>query len=381
MMMDPTVNDSPALTTISEDPSVKESLITSLNAPITPTERFYVRNHFSAVPQIDAAEWRLKVGGLVGQPLELSLEELLGLPSRESVVTLECAGNSRSYLTPAAEGIGFSHGAVSTARWKGVPLAVVLERAGADRDALEVVFHGADTGEEEEDGVVYSTELPYARSLPLATAMRPEILLAYEMNGEPLTTDHGFPLRLLVPRWYGMASVKWLTSIEVVNKPFDGFFQKRRYVFIDEGVEDDPARKPVTTLKVKSIITAPRHGEVIQPGGYVIRGFAWSGVGEVDEGGGHHRRWEKLVGSQAPGIFRSQRLASVGVPVDGKGAGALHIHGPRHRLGGQRAAQARSVELPGIRQQRDPHPGGGSSCSQGAALGRPTSHLYENGGE
>ena len=340
MMMDPTVNDSPALTTISEDPSVKESLITSLNAPITPTERFYVRNHFSAVPQIDAAEWQLKVGGLVGQPLELSLEELLGLPSRESVVTLECAGNSRSYLTPAAEGIGFSHGAVSTARWKGVPLAVVLERAGADRDALEVVFHGADTGEEEEDGVVYSTELPYARSLPLATAMRPELLLAYEMNGEPLTTDHGFPLRLLVPRWYGMASVKWLTSIEVVNKPFDGFFQKRRYVFIDEGVEDDPARKPVTTLKVKSIITAPRHGEVIQPGGYVIQGFAWSGVGEVTsvevttDGG---RNWSE---AKLLGLFRPQRLASVGVPVDDKGAGALHIYVPRYRLGGQPAAQA-----------------------------------------
>ena len=311
MMMDQSspAADSPDLTTISEDPSVKESLITSLNAPITPTERFYVRNHFSAVPQIDAAEWRLKVGGLVGQPLELSLEELLGLPSRESVVTLECAGNSRSYLTPAAEGISFMHGAVSTARWKGVPLAVVLERAGADRDALEVVFHGADTGEEEEDGVVYSTELPYARSLPLATAMRPELLLAYEMNGEPLTTDHGFPLRLLVPRWYGMASVKWLTRIKVVDKPFDGFFQKRRYVFIDEGVEDDPARKPVTTLKVKSIITAPRHGEVIQPGDYVIQGFAWSGVGEVTSvevttDGGRNWSEAKLLGSSDHNAWR-----------------------------------------------------------------------------
>ena len=291
MMMDhssPAAADSPALTTISEDPSVKESLITSLDSPITPTERFYVRNHFSVVPQIDAAAWRLKVGGLVRQPLELSFDELLSLPSRESVVTLECAGNSRSYLTPPAEGIGFSHGAVSTARWKGVPLALILERAGANKDALEVVFHGADTGEEEEDGVVYSTELPYARSLPLATAMRPELLLAYEMNDEPLTTDHGFPLRLLVPRWYGMASVKWLTRIKVVDKPFEGFFQKRRYVFIDEGVEDDPARKPVTTLKVKSIITAPRHGEVIQPGGLMTF---------VDSPG---REWGKLRRWRSP---------------------------------------------------------------------------------
>ena len=312
MMMDhssPAASHSTALTTISEDPSVKESSITSLDSPITPTERFYVRNHFSVVPKIDATEWRLNVGGLVRQSLELSLEELLSLPSRESIVTLECAGNSRSYLTPAAEGIGFSHGAVSTARWKGVPLALVLERAGADRDALEVVFHGADTGEEEEDGVVYSTELPYARSLPLATAMRPELLLAYEMNGKPLTPDHGFPLRLLVPRWYGMASVKWLTRIDVVDKPFEGFFQKRRYVFIDEGVEDDPARKPVTTLKVKSIITSPRHGEVIQPGGFVIRGFAWSGVGEVTSvevatDGGRNWSGAKLLGASDHNAWR-----------------------------------------------------------------------------
>ena len=312
MMMDdssPAATNCPALTTISEDPSVKESLITSLDAPITPTERFYVRNHFSLVPQIDAAAWGLKVGGLVRQPLELSFDELLSLPSRESIVTLECAGNSRSYLTPAAEGIGFSHGAVSTARWKGVPLSLVLERAGANKDALEVVFHGADTGEEEEDGVVYSTELPYARSLPLATAMRPELLLAWEMNGKPLTPDHGFPLRLLVPRWYGMASVKWLTRIKVVDKPFEGFFQKRRYVFIDEGVEDDPARKPVTTLKVKSIVTAPRHGEVIQPGGYVIRGFAWSGVGEVTKvevttDGGRNWSEAKLLGASEHNAWR-----------------------------------------------------------------------------
>ena len=273
--------DIPTLTTISDDPSVKESRITSLDTPITPTERFYVRNHFSEVPQIDQGEWRLSVHGLVERPLELSFEDLMSLSSIESVVTLECAGNSRSYLTPPAEGIAFAHGAVSTARWKGVPLASVLDRAGVSEKALEVVFHGADTGEEEEDGAVWSTELPYARSLPLATALRPEVILAYEMNDEPLTPEHGFPVRLLVPRWYGMASVKWLTEIQVVDKPFEGFFQKRRYVFIDEGVESKPSRQPVTTLKVKSIITSPRHGEVIQPGEFLIRGFAWSGEGEV----------------------------------------------------------------------------------------------------
>lgn len=306
-------NASPSLTTISEDPLVRESIIASLDTAITPTESFYVRNHFTEVPQIDADKWRLKVGGLVRQPLDLTFDELLGLPSFESVVTLECAGNSRSYLVPPAEGVAFAHGAVSTARWKGVSLAAVLEKAGVAEDAVEVIFHGADTGEEEEDGVVYSRELPYSRSLPVDTAMRPELLLAYEMNGEPLTPDHGFPVRLLVPRWYGMASVKWLTRIEVVDKPFEGFFQKRRYVFIDEGVEDGPDRKPVTSLKVKSVITSPRHGEVIQPGGFVIRGFAWSGKGEVSvvevttDGG---RTWSEatLLGDSNPNAWREWRF-------------------------------------------------------------------------
>ncbi len=306
----PDATTTPSLNTISEDPLVRESIVTNLDDAITPTERFYVRNHFTEVPQIDAAEWRLRVGGLVSQPLEISLEELKAMPARECVVTLECAGNSRSYLTPPAEGIGFMHGAVSTARWKGVPLADLLDRAGVSDNAVEVVFHGADTGEEEEDGVVYSTELPYSRSLPVATARQPEMLLAYEMNGEPLTPDHGFPVRLLVPRWYGMASVKWLSRIDVVDTPFDGFFQKRRYVFIDEGVEDEPARKPVTTLKVKSLITSPRHGEVIQPGEFIIRGFAWSGEGdvksvEVTTDGGKNWAQAKLLGDSDPNAWRA----------------------------------------------------------------------------
>ena len=297
------------LLTVSDDPVVRESSIISLDSRITPTERFYVRNHFEKVPDLDADSWRLKVDGLVDRPLDLSLDQILALPSAESVITLECAGNSRSYLTPPAEGISFKHGAVSTASWKGVPLALVLEKAGVKAGAKEVVFQGADAGEEEEDGVVYSTDLPYCRSLPLDTAQDSDVLLAYEMNGTPLTRDHGFPLRLVVPRWYGMASVKWLTSIQVVDIPFDGFFQKRRYVFIDEGTEDKPERKPVTTLQVKSIITSPRHGEVIQPGPFVIKGFAWSGEGDVTRveattDGGQNWSEARLLGESTQNCWR-----------------------------------------------------------------------------
>ena len=305
--------ESSTLVALSEDPFVRESSLTSLDTWITPTERFYVRNHFSEVPELDIASWRLKVDGVVNHPLDLSFNDILALPGRETVITLECAGNSRSYLTPPAEGLGFGHGAVSTARWKGVSLATVLEKAGVKDTAMEVVFRGADTGTEEEDGAVFATDLPYSRSLPLATALHPDTLLAYEMNGEPLTTDHGFPLRLVVPSWYGMASVKWLTHIQIADEPYEGFFQKLRYVFINEGVESNPERKPVTTLKVKSLITNPRHGEVIQRGPFTIGGFAWSGDGdlskvEVSTDGGRSWQDASLVGEPNPNFWRQWEL-------------------------------------------------------------------------
>ena len=266
---------------VSEDPLCRESSITSLDSWITPTDRFYIRNHFSNVPSLDRSSWHLVVDGEVHQPLTLGLADILEMPSKEVVMTMECAGNSRSYATPPAEGLAFHHGAVSTARWKGVSLSHLLDSAGLKETAMEVVFEGADHGQEEEDGVAF--DLNYRRSLTLGKARDPDTLLAYEMNGEALTPDHGFPLRLMVPGWYGMASVKWLTRVNITAQPFNGFFQQRRYVMINEGPEDSLEREPVTVLRVKSLIASPRHGEVVQPGSYTIRGFAWSGEGEVNQ--------------------------------------------------------------------------------------------------
>lgn len=303
----PVQDASSSLVQVSADPHVSESSLSALTTWVTPTDRYFIRQHFAQVPSGERATWHLAVAGEVHRPFTLSFTDLLALPSQEVVVTTECAGNSRSYLTPPAEGLAFRHGAVSTARWKGVPLRILLEQAGVKDTAVEVLFEGADSGREEEDGVV--SDLSYRRSLPLAKAQHPETLLVYEMNGAALTPDHGFPLRLVVPRWYGMASVKWLTRIEVLAQPFKGFFQTRRYVMIPEGPEQDFDRVPVTVLQVKSLMTSPRHGEVIQPGECTLQGFAWSGAGEitrvdVSTDGGHSWQEATLHGETAPNAWR-----------------------------------------------------------------------------
>jgi DMSO/TMAO reductase YedYZ molybdopterin-dependent catalytic subunit len=260
---------------------------------------------------LSRSSWHLVVDGEVSQPLTFGFQDILAMPTSELVTTLECAGNSRSYTTPPSEGLAFRHGAVSNARWKGVLLSHLLDLAGLKETALELVFEGADQGREEEDGVAF--DLNFRRSLTVDLARQSDILLAYEMNGEALTREHGFPLRMIVPKWFAMASVKWLTRINVVAQPFTGFFQQRRYVMINEGPEHSLEREPVTTLKVKSLIASPRHGEVVAPGNCTIRGFAWSGEGEVNrvevsaDGG---RSWQNasLLGQADPKAWRQWEL-------------------------------------------------------------------------
>ena len=245
--------ESPGNLTVSEDPSCTETPLPSLDTWITPVDRFYIRSHFSKLPDLDVSTYRLQVGGAVDSPLSLGYRELQELPSKEVVATLECAGNSRSYVTPPAEGIGFRHGAVGNARWKGVTVSDLPSRAGLLGTAREVLFEGADFGEEEEEGK--TLQLGYARSLPIDVALGPDTIVAYQMNGEPLEPAHGYPLRLIVPGWYGMASVKWLARIEVLEDAYQGFFQARRYVYINEGDTESVSWAAVTSLRVKSLIT------------------------------------------------------------------------------------------------------------------------------
>jgi DMSO/TMAO reductase YedYZ molybdopterin-dependent catalytic subunit len=244
-----------------------ETVLPAQVGVITPNVRFYVRNHFD-IPEVDPATWRLSTGGLVDRPVSLSLAELRRLPSRSLVVTLECAGNGRSLLDPPVDGEQWQLGAVSTAEWTGVPLAAVLDRAGIGHNAREIVFHGADRGTPRGK----PDALRFERSLPLDAARDADVLLAYAMNGEPLPAEHGFPLRLVVPGWYGMASVKWLSEIEVVDRPFAGYFQVDRYVVENE---------PLSRVRVRALITEPPPNAIVPRGDLLIRGFAWSGRAPV----------------------------------------------------------------------------------------------------
>lgn len=257
------------------EPENLEFPFNKLNSVITPTSQFYVRSHFAA-PKLDASTWRLKVEGAVSTPLELSLAELKSLPSVSKIVTMECAGNSRVHLVPAARGVLWDLGAVSTASWTGVRLSDILKQAGIDPDAVEVVLEGADRGEMK-DPPKPGGALNYARSLPLSKAMQDDVILVTEMNGQPLSTAHGFPVRALVPGWFGMASVKWLTRIIVVKKSYNGYFQTIDYAYWEQD-GSVLRRVPITAMLVKSQIAQPEmHETVVLGKSCRISGAAWAG--------------------------------------------------------------------------------------------------------
>ena len=282
-----------------ENPLNCEAPLTELGAGAAmPTERFYRRNHFP-IPDLDAATYRLAVGGWVERPLALSLAELSAIPSRTLVATLECAGNGRTLFRPAIEGERWDLGAVSTARWTGISLRDVLDRAGVRAGAREVVFRGAD------GGAVAGVPAPirFERSLPLDVARSADVLLVHTMNGAPLSPAHGFPLRLIVPAWYAVASVKWLTEIEVIDHALEAHYQTDKYWY-EWQRGGSWVREPVTRMRVRSLITSPEAEAEVPRGEITVRGVAWSGEApiarvEVSAGGGD---WQAahLMGEQDP---------------------------------------------------------------------------------
>ena len=261
-----------------EEPLNLEMPFSSLREFTTPNDKFYVRCHFP-VPRVDPASWRLRVEGAVEGAVEFTLDELRALPKTTVQATMECAGNGRSHLEPKVKGVAWDIGAVGNAEWTGVLLRDVLGRAGAKSDAREVVLEGADRGAIKEPPRPPG-EINYARSLPLAKA-NADVLLAFEMNGEPLTPEHGFPLRAVVPGWFGMASVKWLQRLVLTAEPFNGYYQSIDYTFWLER-RGMPTLVPLAEMQVKAQIARPHMGEVVAAGQrYRVHGAAWGGDSEV----------------------------------------------------------------------------------------------------
>ena len=251
----------------------------ALRWDVTPVGLHYLLTHYD-IPDVDESAWRLAVDGLVERPLSLSLADLRERPATEVAVTMECAGNGRAHVEPHVVSQPWLLEAVGTARWRGTPLAPLLEEAGVQERAVEVLFTGLDRG------VEGGEEQAYARSLSLADALAGDALLAYEINGVPLPPQHGFPLRLVVPGWYGMASVKWLSRISLLAEPFDGYQMRQSYRLRQEEDEDGV---PLSRIQVRSLLVPPgipdflTRARVVEKGECLLRGRAWSGESEVTQ--------------------------------------------------------------------------------------------------
>lgn len=259
----------PSLDVVKYMPYNAETPEKALIYSVTPSENVYVRTNFD-VPDL-SEDHMIYVEGAVQHQLTLTIDALKKMPQKSVIATMECAGNDRLGMHPMPVGEPWRSGALSTIKWTGVSLATILGMAGVSDEAVEVLFTAADIGPREDaDG-----DVRFTRALPIGDALLEDTLLVLSMNDEPLKPEHGFPIRLVVPGWYGMASVKWVTRIEVTTKPFKGYFQTKRYVYNDiNGI------KPVDRILVKSIITSPENGERISRHA-TISGWAWSGFGSI----------------------------------------------------------------------------------------------------
>jgi DMSO/TMAO reductase YedYZ molybdopterin-dependent catalytic subunit len=274
----------------------------ALRYPLTPTGLHYLLVHYD-IPLVDAGEWRLEVGGRVARGLSLSLDELRRRPAQTLAVTMECAGNGRGLMGPRRISAPWLGEAIGTAEWTGTPLRGVLEAAGVLDEAAEIVFTGLDQGIE---GHVVQ---PYQRSLTVGEASRPEVLLAYAMNGQPLEPQHGYPLRLVVPGWYGMTSVKWLGRIEAVAEPFRGFQMANAYRYAQT---PDWSGPPVDLIRVRSLMAPPgipdymTRTRVVPRGRVTLSGAAWAGrlgVAGVEASADGGQSWAPAVLGQALSPF------------------------------------------------------------------------------
>jgi DMSO/TMAO reductase YedYZ molybdopterin-dependent catalytic subunit len=289
-----------------------------LRHDITPQGLHYLLVHYD-IPFLDPDAWQLSVTGAVDRPLTLDLAQLRSRPSVTHAVTLECAGNGRARMLPRPISQPWLDEAVGTAHWTGAPLSPILAEAGLTADAVDVVFTGHD------HGIERGVEQDYARALAVGAATADEVLLAYEMNGAPLPPQHGAPVRLIVPGWYGMAHVKWLREITVLAERFAGFQNATAYRIKQA---PDEQGEPVTRLRPKALMTPPGFPDfqtrrrITDSGDVPLSGRAWSGAGavvkvEVSDDGGATWQPAELGRPVGPHAWRSWQLTwRAGTPGD-----------------------------------------------------------------
>jgi DMSO/TMAO reductase YedYZ molybdopterin-dependent catalytic subunit len=308
----PKVSDSPDLTLQELQLAARNHgmPLEALRYSVTPLGLHYILTHYD-IPNVDPAGWQLQIGGCVERELGLSLDEIRARPQVSAAVTMECAGNGRALLAPRPISQPWLAEAVGTAEWSGTPLRPLLEEAGILDRAVEVLFTGLDRGVEGE------VEQNYERSLPLEEALREELLLAYEVNGQPLPPQHGFPLRLVVPGWYGMASVKWLERITVIDQPFEGHQQRKSYRLRQtEDEEGEPLSRmlPRALMVPPGVPEFPSRERYLDLGPCTLAGRAWSGWGpisgvQVSTDGGASWGDAEVERQQSPGLWTSWAYA------------------------------------------------------------------------
>jgi DMSO/TMAO reductase YedYZ molybdopterin-dependent catalytic subunit len=258
-----------------------ETPVAYFNDAFTPNDAFFVRYHLSSIPQVDAASWKLSVGGEAAEkPFELTLDALKReFDPVEVAAVCQCSGNRRGLSIPHVTGVEWGYGAMGNAKWKGARLKDVLARAGLKKDALEIVYDGA-------DGPAMDKTPDFVKSLPVWKALDENALLAYEMNGEPLPHWNGYPVRIVVPGWTATYWMKHVTSIQAVSKPYNGFWMEKAYripkgkfPIVDRFIsQETDANTPITEMVVNSLITNLQDGAVLPAGkSAAVRGIAWDG--------------------------------------------------------------------------------------------------------
>jgi len=302
-----------------------ESPVEYLRTPITPNEEFFVRYHLSDIPEVDAATWFLNISGdAANGEVRVSLDDLRQMPNTEVVAVCQCSGNRRGLFVPHVPGVEWGYGAMGCARWKGVPLKDVLQRAGLKADAVEIVLAGTDRGASDNTP-------PFVKSLPVWKALEDSTIIAYEMNGKPLPHWNGFPARVIVPGWTATYWMKHVTTIRAVAKPFDGFWMKSAYripvgtfpVVARFASQETAVNTPITEMVINSLITSHADGATVKAGSKVmVSGIAWDagyGISSVDLSSDGGASWTSATLGEDFGRFAA-RSFSYTFPVPARGA-------------------------------------------------------------